>query len=215
MVLADLYQADGNAAAAVEQYERVNADRSRLSPDQLKSLLQSMGSAYLQLSPSAADKARKTYEELLPLMPNDMLLLNNLAYVNITPGSGGTAADALKYSQQAYELSLKRPQDEQALYVWDTYGWVLVQNNRREEGLDVLRRTAAMARFPDVHLHLAEALLMAGDIDGADLALSGAKRAIETIERDKRPLDSTLRPKLDQLTADVAAKRKNAVGLAK
>jgi tetratricopeptide (TPR) repeat protein len=214
IILAEMHQKTGNARAAVEQYERSLADRARLAPDQLKTLLNGAGGAYLQLAPPDVAKARERYEELLTFSPDDMLLLNNLAYVLTLPGSGGKPADALKYSEKAYALSLKMPETDQVYYVWDTHGWALVQNNRRDEGIDILRKAAANARFPDVHLHLAEALLAKGDVPGAELALDRAKRAIDDVEAAKGNLDANWRPKYDQLTLDAAEKRKNAVGMA-
>jgi tetratricopeptide (TPR) repeat protein len=214
MILAETYQKSGDAPAAVAQYERSLEDRSRLSPDQVKTLLAAVGGAYLQLSPQAVDKARRAYEELLTYTPDDLMLLNNLAFVLTLPGSGGNPADALKYSEKAYALSKAQPPSDQMYYIWDTHGWALVQNNRRDEGVSVLREAAANARFPDVHLHLAEALLAGNDTDNAELALEKARRAIEDAEAAKGHVDAGWRPKYEQLSLDLAAKRKNALGAA-
>ena len=207
LVLADLYEIDGNPSDALDQAERVLADRSRLSQDELRRALQMSGNTYLQVSPPAPQKAIVAFQELLKQTPNDPLVLNNLAYALTLPGSGGTAADALKYSQKAFDLVANSGITDQVLYVWDTQGWVLVKNNRVDEGIDLLRKAAETATFPEVFAHLAEAYLMTNNLDGADLALTDARRRIDDNDRKKLPVDPTVRAKVEQLAADLAKKK--------
>lgn len=208
LLQAELHQREGNPQAALELLERVIVDRDRLQPDQLRQTLQMLGSAYLQINPPQPRKAREVYEELLAMMPDNILILNNLAYVLTIPESGGTPAEALKFSTRSYELANTYSLEEATLYVLDTHGWVLVKNGQLSDGLDLLRTAAQTATFPDVHLHLAEAYLMAGDAEQAAMALANAERVISALERDRKPIDPTVRPRYEQLLAQVNAKKK-------
>lgn len=214
LLLAGLYQATQNYQGMFEQLDRVMTDRPRLRDDQVRQALQMLGSYYLQSSPPDLKKARATFEDLLKQSPNDILVLNNLADVLTQPDSGGTPAEALKYSQRAFDLANSFETNDLTAYVLDTQGWVLIQNKKIDEGLDLLRRAAETAQFPDVFLHLAEADLMKNDVDGADLALADAKRMIVKSQRNKQPVDPLFSPKMDQLAAEIANRRtaKTAAG---
>lgn len=208
LLLAQLNQQDNNAQAALDLLERVIVDRDRMRPEQLRQTLQMLGGAYLQVNPPQPKKARAVYEELLAQTPEDILTLNNLAYVLTLPESGGTPADALKYSTRSYELANTYSLEEATLYVLDTHGWVLVKNGQISDGLDLLRKAAETAKFPEVHLHLAEAYLMANDAEQASMALSTAERIITGLERDKKPIDPLVRPRYEQLLSQVNSKKK-------
>lgn len=207
LLLASLYQADGNGQAELNQLNQVMADRSKLRDDQLRQGLQMLGAYYLQSTPPDLKKARAAFEELLKQSPNDILVLNNLADVLSQPESGGTPEEALKYSQKAYDLASAYGQNEMTLYVWDTHGWVLIKNKRMDEGLDLLRRAAETAQFPDVYLHLAQANLMTNNVDGATNALEDCKRILNLYRTRKQPVDPTLPPKVEQLSAEIAGRR--------
>ena len=207
LTLASLEMSDRNFTAAYQQLDKLLGDRAKLRDDQARQLYQMLGSYYLQSSPPDLKGARSAFEELLKQTPNDMMVLNNLADILSKPESGGTPAQALKYSQRAYDLSASFGQNELSLYIMDTHGWVLVQNNRTQDGLTLLREAAQTARFPDVYIHLAEASLMTDNLDGAANAIDDAKRVISDYDRRKQPVDPALRPKLDDLTAQIASKR--------
>jgi Flp pilus assembly protein TadD len=50
----------------------------------------------------------------------------------------------------------------------DTYGWALVQYGNAPRGLELIRRAAGLApNDPEIRLHLAGALLQAGDREQA------------------------------------------------
>ncbi|HEY0007777.1 MAG TPA: tetratricopeptide repeat protein, partial [Tepidisphaeraceae bacterium] len=210
MLLTSLYERDNNLPAALAQVERTLADRPRLDPRQLDSALQAAGSLYLRMNPPMSEKARQVYEELSQRYPDDLALLNNLASVMGMPGSGGTPQKAVEYSTKAYDLSLKLPEGTLTPYIWDTHGWLLVQTGKVSEGIDLLRKAADTAKFPDAHLHLAEALMLQKDFDGAAQALEQAGQLADTMARENKPLDPSIRPKLERLTAELEAKRGTA-----
>jgi tetratricopeptide (TPR) repeat protein len=215
LLLATLYQAANDPAKAVAVLERVRTDIDRLRPEQKRLVLQALGSTYLQITPPAPDKARQVYETLLQDMPNDMLLLNNLAYVYTLPDSGGTVKKALEFSTRAYAISQTISQfDPSVKYVQDTHGWVMVLNGQLADGINLLRTASEGAGFPDVHMHLAEAYLMDGQLSEARRALGRAEETILTLKSKNQPIDPAIRPRLDRLSADLDAKEKAALGAA-
>ena len=210
LLVAQLQQQAGNTLASLDHLERLKTDRARLAPEQLRQLLQMLGVAYLQVNPQQAKLAREAYEELLKLTPDDILLLNNLAYVLTLPDSGATPADALVYSSQAYAKTENAQVTEITLYVWDTHGWVLVLNGKLDDGLAVLQKAAETARFPEVFLHLGDAYLRKNDTDSAQAALRRATTFIEERERQKQPMDAALRLRLTELMTKLTAATKAA-----
>lgn len=208
LLLAILYQQANDHTRALDVLERVKTDLPRLREDQKRVLWQSLGVSYLQAVPPAPDKSRQAYLQLLPHSPNDMLLLNNLAYVCTIPESGGSFEEALQYSTRAYQLAQNLPESDPSVpYVLDTHGWTLVKNGKLLEGLELLKQAARQAKFPEVFLHLAEAHMINNDLDQAQTALEDARSLIESMENRKMVLDPSIRPRLDRLSADLAQKR--------
>ncbi len=100
--------------------------------------------------PSAA----LTYQQLAVRSPNDVALLNNLAWALAQSGD----PHAVQYAQRAYKLQPDNPS------VLDTYGWALVQNRQAAQGLPYLRQ--AQTKQPDsadIQWHVAYALYASGD----------------------------------------------------
>jgi putative PEP-CTERM system TPR-repeat lipoprotein len=94
--------------------------------------------------------AETRYRIALQRMPDDPLLLNNLAWVSNELGR----PEALEYAERAHELAPDDPA------IMDTLGAILAQAGQVERGLELLGRAAAGA--PDEHqirLNFAKALL--------------------------------------------------------
>jgi cellulose synthase operon protein C len=92
-------------------------------------------------------------ESLVALEPKNVALLNNFAWALYLNGD----ARSLDYAKKAYELA---PKDADAL---DTYGWLLVEAARSEEGLALLRDALARnEKSPSTRYHLAVALHRTG-----------------------------------------------------
>lgn len=217
LILANLYMADKQNDVAADLLEKLLADKdaaAKLRPDQIEEAQQMQGSAYLQMNPPSLSKALAVYQALLKKHPDDLGLLNNVAYILSTPGSGGTVVEALKYSSRAYELADKMPFNDLTLYVWDTHGWILFKNNKATDGIDVLRRAAEKAQFPEVFLHLAEASMAQNDWEGAENALTSARKILDDWDRTKHPMDANLRPRYQQLAAKLANGKGSPVGMA-
>ena len=115
------------------------------------------------------DDARKCYEEVLKMQPDNPVALNNLAY---SKADDGVDLDqALTFAQRAQQ---KRPDD---LDVMDTLGLIYVRKNLTEEGMRVLKdlvgRKPERATF---HVHLAMAYYQKGDKKNAKKELETAAR---------------------------------------
>ena len=94
------------------------------------------------------------YRELVSHDPNDARTLNNLAWSLHSSGD----REAVKFSELAYKL---KPAEAPVL---DTYGWILVDHGRLQEGIQILLQAVALdAKNPEIRYHLAKGLAQAGD----------------------------------------------------
>jgi tetratricopeptide (TPR) repeat protein len=114
-------------------------------------------------------EARQLYEQLLKLQPNNVVVLNNLAYMM---AESGTELDqALTLAQRA-----KQAMPEE-VNVADTLGWIYIKKNLSDNAIDIYRNL--VRRQPDrstFHYHLGMALYQKGDRTQAKQALLTALR---------------------------------------
>jgi putative PEP-CTERM system TPR-repeat lipoprotein len=97
----------------------------------------------------ATPAAAEAYARVLELAPNDVVALNNLAWLYYTAGD----SRGLDLAKQAFSLRPKSPA------VADTYGWLLAESGESEKALPILRvAAAATGAEPDVRYHLAVVL---------------------------------------------------------
>ena len=116
------------------------------------------------------DKAIREYQTLLaiPGLDKDISILNNLANLHVP----NQLEMALDYAFRAYQIDNKNP------VILDTYGWVLVQLDKKQEALAVLRNAASMdALNPEINYHLGVLLAQMGRVDDAKFELN---KALET-----------------------------------
>lgn len=105
------------------------------------------------------------YEFLLNKQPQSVPVLNNLATLLTT----ANPPRALKLAQSAHGLAPALP------HVMDTYGWLLVSNNRATEGLPYLEKAhRALPMQRSINFHYAAALSKVGNT-------SQAKRELEKL----------------------------------
>jgi putative PEP-CTERM system TPR-repeat lipoprotein len=103
-----------------------------------------------------ADEALDAYERAVPLVDPNPVLLNNMAWLYLDRDG----ERAVELATEAYQLAPSRAE------IVDTYGWVLFQQGRKEEGLAALQQALIIApRNAEIALHVAEALtdLQRGD----------------------------------------------------
>ena len=125
-------------------------DWLRQHPDDLPA--RAMHAVFLDQA-GEADQAIKEYERFLDAGQPDPVMSNNLAWRYFEKGD--PRAEAL--ARDAYRLAPTNGA------IADTLGWILVRKGAHDEGIRLLREAASLAPDePDIQLHLAEALVIAG-----------------------------------------------------
>ena len=114
--------------------------------------------------------AAQHYKSVIAQQPNNAIALNNLAFVAGQTGD----PNAVKYAEQALAIA------PESAAIQDTLGWLLVEKGDVKRGVELLRKAAAGApNAGEIRLHLAKALIKAGDRQGARSELE----AIMKLER--------------------------------
>jgi tetratricopeptide (TPR) repeat protein len=114
------------------------------------------------------------------------------------PGSPARPEDALPYSEKAYNIMTRGGASPEAA-VLDTHGSILVQVGRIDEGISLLQSAIDRKPLPDAYFHLGDAFLRQSKPDDAETALRRARDLIAQAERDKQPVDPTLRQRVEEL----------------
>ncbi len=131
--------------------------------------------------------AAQQYEHITSSAPNDVVALNNLAWIYADLNDPRAIATA----QRAVE---RAPQ--QAAII-DTYGWLLLQVGRVEQAVDFLQKAAdAAPDNADIHYHLAAAYAKSGQHHAARGMLAeilGRETDFDS-RRDAAALQATLAP---------------------
>jgi putative PEP-CTERM system TPR-repeat lipoprotein len=144
--LAEAYTRADRAGDAIALLE----DWSRQQPEDLSS--QAM-LAMLMHGEGMVDGALPIYERLYAAGQNNILILNNLAWILHERGD----ARALEIAAKAYEMDPNRPE------VADTYGWILFNTGQRDKGLSILQQAhLAYPTQTEIAYHTAVALSDAG-----------------------------------------------------
>lgn len=145
-----------------------------------------LAQSYLQ--GGAEESARDHYQRILEDRPDHPVALNNLAVVQSRLGALG---NALESARRAHELAPESPP------ILDTYGWLLVRNDRLEQGLRLLRQAVAAAPGSrDIRYHLAAALAEGG-------SRREARAELESILADSVAFEE--RSAAEQLLASLSA----------
>ncbi len=105
-----------------------------------------LASVYLQQN--KLPEAEKHYLNLLKIKPDNPIILNNLAWIY----SQRNNPKAEETAKKAYKLAPK------SAAIIDTYGTILVHNNKFEQGISLLKQATSLApKAYDIQYHLAEA----------------------------------------------------------
>jgi tetratricopeptide (TPR) repeat protein len=155
------YQLKGDTGAAIENYRKAKsfaAPTDTVPATRLALLLDSTG---------RRDEAKPIYEAILKIEPNNVVALNNLAYIKAEEGND--LDNALTLAQRARQQLPRDPN------VADTLGWIYIKKNLSDDAIRIFREVVSTA--PDnaaYHYHLAMALYQKGDKQGAKQALDEA-----------------------------------------
>jgi tetratricopeptide (TPR) repeat protein len=180
-LLGDFFEADGKAAESLAAYQRAfslskspatafkvyRALHANQRADEARSHLRAWWPAsqpsdvatMISASDILLDKqdwkeAAAVLNEVLKVNPRSAAALNNAAIAVHQLKE----PKALQLAERAYQL------EPQNYAVLDTYGWVLVEQGRVDEGLKLLRVAIQKAsKSPGIRLHLAQALAKLGD----------------------------------------------------
>ncbi len=130
-------------------------------------------------------RAVQSYRTVLETQPNDVGVLNNLAWALWQQRD----PQALGYAQKANTIAPNSPQ------IGDTLGWMLVEQGQTKRGVEILAKASAAAPAQrEIALHLAKAQIKEGDKDAARTTLQGlVKTAPDSVEgKESKDLMATL-----------------------
>ena len=139
-----LFQArwQGGEAGALDSLQRWITQ----SPGDLR-VRQILAQAYLRQD--QADAAIEQYQAVVEAQPENIVALNNLAWLYHTRKD----AQAVDFAQRAYDLAPDKPE------IADTLGWLLLEQGDPERGLELLQEAAGKApHIPAIRYHRAVAL---------------------------------------------------------
>jgi len=151
---------DGQLAAALYG-ARVRAGRMDAARDGLRDWVRSnprdrtamLAYATGMMEQGDYAEAETVYGDFLKLEPTNPVALNNYAWLR----HRAERPDALDYAQRAFEAASGSPE------IADTYGWMLVEYGKLDQGLLLLSRAVEMAPDnPEIGYHYAAALSRAG-----------------------------------------------------
>ena len=109
------------------------------------------------------EKAVVEYEAVLRKLPDNVMALNNLAWLYQIDKN----KRAIELSERAFRLSPEKPE------IVDTYGWILVNFGEYEKGLGFLKEAfAKMPDNPEVAFHVGYALSKTGRNEEAKKVLA-------------------------------------------
>lgn len=202
ILLAQLQATGGQMAEAIKAAEELYAQRNTLPPTQLSAYLKFLGGLHCQPG-GDVKRAKAVYDEYLKMVPFDFEVLNNIAYLLLRPGSGGTPQEALEYTTKAYN-EMVRLNEVNAL-IADTHGQALMENGRLQEAITTLRDAATRQEFPEVFINLADAYRRNGEFQEATSSLDRAQQLIERAEQAKQPVDPESKEKISTLRTKISS----------
>ena len=172
--LAFALQANNQKAEAItllEQHSDKNESDSKINP------VVSLNLANMYLAEHQG-KAITEYERLIKVAPNNVVALNNLAWLYMDQGK---FKQALKYSEQAYSVSAKIPN------VVDTHAQVLLKSGKKAEALVKAQEAYDLSKGKDIDiaLNLAETLQANSKGEEAKLILNDIN-AVTAEQKEKK-----------------------------
>jgi tetratricopeptide (TPR) repeat protein len=213
VLLAYMYFAESDFENAKATIEQALQNAGALSKAEQEEAYGVAGSIYM-LSYSY-DKAADAYEKVLALKPEDSVSLNNLACIYADFLDKPDPAKALAYSTKAVEVAQKSAAGALDPNVMDTHGWVLVCNDRLDEGLEYLQQAKnQLDRKPimELHYHLGMALLKKKMAPEAQMYLNLAYTQMKERKNKGQPVDKKIEDRLNAALLDVKRLLNNGGG---
>ena len=139
--LADIKNAQGKMPEAIKLLNNALEKNSKNGAIHFK-----LATAYQQQNDSKQAEAH--YKAILADQPDNVLALNNLAFLYFQKND----PQAIDIAKKAYD---KAPESAAIL---DTYGYILIKQDQAKAGLPILEKAASLApKANDIQFHLAEA----------------------------------------------------------
>jgi len=146
------------------------------------------------------ERARRIYERIIEIDPDNFTALNNLAY--LLTEDLDRPADALPLAQRALAASSQNP--TQRASVLDTLGLVQYRLGRLTEAEQSLRQSIAFNPLVDNRIHLAQVLMQQDRPDAArDELIAARQLAEETENRDAVQRIENLMASIDATAASL------------
>ena len=199
---ASIYGDKGDYVHQAQIAENMLTKYPSLTDQQKADIYDTAAGAYLALS--QWDKAHGAYDNLLKYRPNNLIVLNNVAY--LLADKLKAPLDAKSYSKRAYDYVVTHGK---APLIIDTHGWILTLcgGSDAREGLQILQNlvdsnpTLTKSRY-----HLASALMRAGRPAEAAGQLKIVQAQIDDLQKNKQPVDSELLDGVPKRTDQVRQK---------
>jgi len=192
-------RAKGDFKGAAEDGERMRTDPANQSPARKAPILRALADVYQNQTPPNYNLARDRYRELLSISKEDLISLNNVAYMLAELVEPADPQGAKVYSKMAYEQT--QHANEPNTYVMDTHGWILVLCGGRDllEGKNILHAVVdANPQLIEGRYHLGEAYLRqeAPQYADAEKELGEARRLIEEEEKLGGTVDAKMKDRV-------------------
>lgn len=192
----DLHIANSDWSGAVNALEPLMAKPQALTTtDERVNVLQKAGLAFQMAG--QFDKARQAYQDLLKIQPNDVSVLNNIAYLLAVDMKNPAQAKA--YSQQAYDSQIRNGLVNPGIA--DTHGWVLTLCGGNDAGVGLTILDGIVRDHPDfleARYHLGMAYLRKKDSKMAEQQLAAAMSQVQQMENQHQTVDAHLKDEIDQ-----------------
>ena len=188
MLTAGFYGDKGDFARQVQIAEGILAKRPDLSKEMKGDVYNTIATAYL--ATAQWEKAHQAFDNLLLYRPDDLIVLNNAAY--LLADKLNSPLDAKSYSKRAYDLAMAHGG---APGIIDTHGWILTLCGNRDarEGLAILQKLVdSNETLTKPRYHLAMALLKANRAPEAADQLKIVQAQMAEDQKNHRPIDSEL-----------------------
>lgn len=157
--------------ASLASYEQA----SKASPGNAEALL---NRAMTLEAMGQIDKARDVYNQTLGVDPDNVLALNNLAFLNAERNQD--LDQAMSYAERAKKRVPNNPN------ISDTLGYIYFRKNLTEDAVRELQAAVkGDPKNPSYRLHLAMALLKRGDKSGARREAESALQSADTGQQEK------------------------------
>ena len=198
----ELYGQKSDATAELRAAQAMLAQGDKLTRSQRIIAIRSAAESYYALK--QPENAREMYDQLLKLQPDDIVLLNNLAY--LTAEDLHQPKDAKFYSSRAFDLAQRTGGNAE---VADTHGWVLTLCGDRDAqmGLIILERLVdSNATLLKARYHLGRAYMLQQHPQQARLQLVMVQQKIDELLKNHQPVDDELKNGVQQAMRELAAK---------